>query len=109
MADALNHQVQVFDSKGQFLLAFSRRGAFNKLRYPHGICIGPDDFVHVCDGENKCVSVLKASGEFVTTFGQFMSPGGIVVDVDGFVYVAEHIPEGRILASVFVFSCLVPL
>ena len=38
-----------------------------------------------------------------------MSPGGIVVDVDSFVYIAERIPEGRILASVFVFSCLVPL
>ena len=69
MTDALNHQVQVFDSKRQFLLAFSRRGAFHKLRYPRGICIGPDDFVYVCDGENKCVSVFKASGEFVTTFG----------------------------------------
>ena len=47
MADALNHQVQVFDSKGQFLLAFSRRGASKELRYPCGICVGPDDFVYV--------------------------------------------------------------
>ena len=68
---------------------------------PRCICIGPDDFVYVCDGENKCVSVFKARGGFVTIFGQFMSPGGIVVDVDSFVYVAERIPEGRILASVF--------
>ena len=42
------------------------------------------------------MSVFKTSGEIVTTFSQFMSPGGIVVDVDGFVYIVERIPEGRI-------------
>jgi len=96
VTDTLNHRVQVFDYKGQFLLIFSGRGASKKLRYPRGICVGPDDFVYVCDNENKCVSVFKTSGGFITSFGQFKSPRGIVVDVDGFVYIAEHIPEGRI-------------
>jgi len=69
VTDTLNDRVQVFDSKGQFLLIFCGRGASKELRYPCGICVGSDDFVYVCDNENMCVSVFKTSGEFVTSFG----------------------------------------
>ena len=36
------------------------------------------------------MSVFKTSGEFVTSFGQFSKPIGIVIDDDGFVYVSNH-------------------
>ena len=38
------------------------------------------------------MSVLKTSGEFVTSFGQFSDPQGIVVDDDGFVNVSNGVP-----------------
>ena len=44
-----------------------------------------------CQKFDKCVSVFKTNGEFVTSFGQFSEPGGIVIDDDGFVYVGDHI------------------
>ena len=36
------------------------------------------------------MSVFKKSGEFVTSFGQFSNPVGIIVDDDGFVHVYNH-------------------
>ena len=38
---------------------------------------------------------LKTNGEFVTSFGQFSSPAGIVIDDDGIVYVNDCISEGK--------------
>ena len=87
--------MQVFDCKGQFLFAFSEKGASKRFRKPCGIGVDSDQFVYVCDFENSCVSVFKTSGEFVTSFGQFSCPTGIVIDDDGFVYVADTL-EGRI-------------
>ena len=92
LTDRYNHRVQVFDCKGQFLSTFSKKDAASKqLKFPTGICVGSDQLVYVCDrGNNRCVSVFKTSGEFVTSFGQFSDPGGIVIDEDGFVYVSDY-------------------
>ena len=87
--------VQVFDYNGQFLSTFSEKGAASKqLDSPHGICIGSDQLVYVCEWKNDCVSVFKISGEFVT-FGQFRNPVGIVIN-DGFVYVVNNVSSGKI-------------
>ena len=91
VSDFRNHRVQVFDCEGQFLFAFSEKGASKKLCNPYGICVDSDQFVYVCEAKNKCVSVFKTSGEFVTSFGQFSWPAGIVIDDDGYVYVADPI------------------
>ena len=85
-----NDRVQVLNCKGQFLYAISKKGAASeRLSAPHGVCVD-DQFVYVCDKGNKCVSVFKTSGEFVTSFGQFTRPDpvGIALD-DGFVHVSE--------------------
>ena len=99
VTDSHNHRVQVFDYRGKFLYAFCRKGAASELNYPRGICVSSDQFVYVCEKENKCVSVFKTSGEFVTSFGQFSSPAGIVIDDDGFVYVGDFVREGRVYIS----------
>ena len=99
VTDSDNNRVQVFDCKEHFSSTFSKRhGASKPLDRPRGICIGSDQLVYVCDHWNECVSVFKASGEFVTSFGQFSYPGGIAVDVDGFVYVNNH----EFIGSVFI-------
>ena len=93
VSDCFNNRVQVFDCKGQFLFAFSERGAFKQLGPVWGICVDSDQFVYVCDHGNKCVSVFKTSGEFVTSFGQVIFPAGIVIDDDGFVYVSDYLVD----------------
>ena len=79
---------------------FRKKGAASEqLNHPCGISVSSDQFVYVC--ENKCVSVFKTSGEFVTSFGQFIDPRGIAVDDDGFVYVSDwqslyHLTTGKV-------------
>ena len=97
VSDTSNNRVQVFDYKGEFLFSFSQKDASKQLCSPNGICVDSDQFVYVCDGGNGCVSVFKTSGEFVTSFGQFSSAAGIVIDDDGFVYVAEYVSNGQIV------------
>ena len=41
------------------------------------------------------MSVFNTSGEFVTSFGQFSNPAGVVID-DDFVYVSDHISAGKV-------------
>ena len=82
-----NHRVQVFDSNGLFLFAFSSKGT-SKLNGPCGICVGSDQFVYMTELGSRCVSVFDTSGEFVTSYGQFPNPFGIAIDEDGFVYVS---------------------
>ena len=95
-SDTNNYRVQVLDYKGQFLFAFSEKGASKRLSRPFGICVDSDQFVYVCEYENSCVSVFKTSGEFVTSFGQISNPLGIVIDDDGFVYVVGNTSGGGI-------------
>ena len=96
VSDSYNNRVQVFDCKGQFSSAFSKKDTASKLLKPCGIFISSDQLVYVCDTGNKCVSVFNTSGEFVTSFGQFSNPAGIVIDDDGFVYVSSHISAGKV-------------
>ena len=97
VSDSENYRVQVFDCEGQFLSALSEKGAaFKQLRFPIGICVGSDQLVYVCERDNNCVSVFKTSGEFVTSFGWFSNPAGIVIDDDGFVYVSNHHYAGKV-------------
>ena len=42
------------------------------------------------------MSVFKTSGEFVTSFGQFSNPAGIVIDDDGFLYVSNYVTVGQV-------------
>ena len=95
VTDTRNNRVQVFDCKGQFLSTFSKKGAASEHLFS-GVCVGSDHFVYACGKGSNCVSVFKTSGEFVTSFGQFSNPGGIVVDDDGFVYVSDHVTTGKI-------------
>ena len=96
VSDGWNNRVQVFDCKGQFLLNIQNGADSKQLAFPCGICVGSDQLVYVCDTGNKCMSVFKTSGEFVTSFGQFSSPAGIVIDDDGFVYVSNYAYEGKV-------------
>ena len=91
MTDTGNNRVQVFDCKGQVLYAFNMKSV-----QPYGICVGSDQLVYVSDTRNNRVSVFKTSGKFVTSFGQFSSPRGIVTDNDGFVYVSDFELGGTI-------------
>ena len=94
VSDSDNNRVQVLNHKGQFLFAISKTKS-DSLSCPLGICVD-DQFVYISERWNKCVSVFKTSGEFVTSFGQFGDPAGIAIDDDGFVHVSDYEFEGKV-------------
>lgn len=89
MTDTRNNRVQVFNCNREFLYTFNKKSTASKqLDCPYGISVDADQFVCVCEKGNKCVSVLKTSGEFVTSL--VSNPATIVIACDdGFVYVGK--------------------
>lgn len=64
----------------------SARGAFN---LPHGIAIGSDGSVYVCDRENDRVQVFDLDGTPTGSWEDLRLPSGVAVGPDGLVLVAE--------------------
>jgi DNA-binding beta-propeller fold protein YncE len=99
------HRVLKFDDKGKFLLSIGKpHGADGtvtddgQLYYPHSIAIDPTgSFLYVADTHNSRIQVFStADGAFIRKFGtegggdgQFNYPGGIDVDAQGNVWVAD--------------------
>jgi hypothetical protein len=58
--------IVVFDSEGNFLSGWGD----GRLRDAHGIYIGPDDHLYVCNRDEHEVLKLTADGRIVLTLGQ---------------------------------------
>ena len=88
VTDYYNHRVQVLTMDGRFIRSIGKKGSGQgDLFYLRGVCV--TGFVYVVDYDNKHVSVFTKDGQFVTSFGNghIISPFGVAVDSDGFVYV----------------------
>jgi hypothetical protein len=115
IADQLNHRIQKFDSKGNFLAAFgafgSGAGQFNK---PTSLAVDALDNVYVADRGNNRVQKFSSTGAHLQTIGtsgagngQFSNPMSLAISPGGFLYVADadnyriqkFTPEGTYLLS----------
>lgn len=99
VSDTDNGCIQVFSKDGLHLrnICHPQRDQFA----PTGLCI-EEDLLYVCNHATNEVVVLSIGGKFVTSFGrfgqlegQFHTPIGIAMDVDGFLYVCDHC-NGRV-------------
>jgi peptidylglycine monooxygenase len=86
--------VLVFDAEGHFLTGWGD----GRLRDAHGIYIGPDDHVYVCNRDEHEVLKLTPDGRVVLTLGQrgrpalqapFNHPADVAVGPGGDIYVAD--------------------
>jgi DNA-binding beta-propeller fold protein YncE len=86
--------VLVFDGDGNFLSGWGD----GRLRDAHGIYIGPDDHVYVCNRDEHEVLKLTSEGRIVLTLGQrgrpalqapFNHPADVAVAPNGDIYVAD--------------------
>lgn len=60
VVDALAHQVNIFDSKGNLEYTFGKQGTANaEFLYPNGLTIGDDGAIYVVDKKNKRIQVWK--------------------------------------------------
>jgi DNA-binding beta-propeller fold protein YncE len=86
--------ILVFDSQGHFLDAWGE----GRLRDAHGIYIGPDDHVYVCNRDEHEVLKLTREGKISLILGQrgrpalqapFNHPADVAISRSGEIYVAD--------------------
>jgi DNA-binding beta-propeller fold protein YncE len=92
-----NCRVHVFAPTGELILSFGEVGIGpGEFHLPHGIAVGPDDRVHVCDRENDRIQVFDPDGRYLTEWTDVQRPCHIAIDPDGYSYVAElWRPKGK--------------
>jgi peptidylglycine monooxygenase len=105
--------ILVFDRDGNFLTSWGSQ----RLLDAHGIYIGPDDHVYVCNRDEHEVLKLTSDGRVVLTLGQrgrpalqapFNHPADVAIAPNGDIYVADGYgnsavhrfsPDGKHLGS----------
>jgi len=97
VADSANHQIQVFDSTGNFLRKWGSYGSSaGQMNNPFGICVSSNK-VYVSEWDGDRVQVFDLQGTFLKAMGRSGSGDGqmtgahdLAVDSSGNVYVADH-------------------
>lgn len=92
-----NCRVHVFSPEGELITSWGAVGiGAGEFHLPHGIAVGPDDRVHVCDRENDRIQVFDPDGRYLTEWTDVQRPCHIAIDPDGYSYVAElWRPKGK--------------
>ena len=98
VSDTLNHQVVIYNSKGQKEFSFGQReqdkGDFN---FPSHLVLD-NDRLYVNDTMNFRVQTFDLDGKYISSFGKhgdasgyFSQPKGIGIDSKGHIYVVDAI------------------
>ena len=91
VADSSNNRIQVLSPDGQYVRTIGKKGKNpGELNLPFTVRVS-GKLLYVSELCNDRVSVFHTSGVFCTTFGEgyLKEPGGLTIDEDGFVYVAN--------------------
>ena len=106
IAVASRHDVQIFNSEGNYLRSLGRWGTKEgKFQSPAGITYYNNGNIFVADKRNCRIHIFKGEGEYVGSFGgsgsldsQLSRPYSLSVDSDGNIIVAD---SGNRLIKIF--------
>lgn len=88
--NGLNNRIVHFDSGGNFIKAFGRKGsAPGEMSEPHSLAMDSRGRLFVGDRENNRIQILSQEGEFIDEWTQFGRPSGIAITPDDTIYVAD--------------------
>ena len=105
VSEFFNSRIQKFDSDGNYLTQWGTYGnSSGQFKGPTGVAVDAEGNVYVADassdrglfGNNDRIQKFDSNGNFLTQWGtsgfgngQFSGPGGVAVDAEGNVYVAD--------------------
>ena len=90
VTDDSAHQVQKFDSDGNFVTRWGTFGSGDgQFKGPQGIAVDSSDNVYVADSQNTRIEKFDSSGTYIDQWATEANPNGIAVDSSGNVYATE--------------------
>ena len=86
-----NCRVHRFSSEGRLIASWGEPGKAGpgQFHMPHGILVGQDGRVYVCDRENSRIQVFSPEGDYLAMWTDIQPPTDIHVDADGIFYVSQ--------------------
>ena len=91
VSDSRNNRIQIFDSKGNFILTFGSLGEENgQCKNPHGICVDLNDNILVCDYDNYRIQIFDSNGKYMSQLNAYrpadivLNPKTLEIIVSGF-------------------------
>ena len=85
-----NCRVHQFSPSGQLKRSWGVAGQGpGQFFLPHGIAVGADGRVYVCDRENDRIQIFSPDGEYLSEWTDTRRPTHIVFDAQGRAYVSE--------------------
>jgi DNA-binding beta-propeller fold protein YncE len=92
-----NCRIHAFSPDGELITSWGEVGVGpGEFHLPHGIAVGPDDRVYVCDRENDRIQLFDPDGGYLAEWTDVQRPCHIAIDPDGYSYVAElWRPKGK--------------
>jgi sugar lactone lactonase YvrE len=87
-----NDRIVKFSGDGRFLMAWGHRGtAPGEFNTPHGITMDSQGRLFVADLWNYRIQIFDQNGKFIDQWMQFGQPGGVYIDRNDVLYVADSL------------------
>ena len=93
ISDLYNGNIKLFSVQGEYVLTMDRGGTDFR---PHGITVGPDGRIYVCDHGEHSVCVFDKKGNFMSSFSSFgcedgclSYPSDLCFARDGLLYITD--------------------
>src|SRR5437667_953416 len=91
-----NARIVKFSKDGKFIKTWGRKGSGpGEFDTPHAIIIDSQGRIFVGDRGNNRVQIFDQDGKFLAEWKQFGRPGGVYIDRNDILYVADHQSDAK--------------